>query len=61
MRRAMLLLAICACGSLAGAQETPPDRLGAAFHLLPECGHVPFVEAFEPFVSLLDAFLPRTA
>lgn len=35
------------------------DRLGAAFHLLPRCGHVPYVEAEEEFVRLLEAFLPR--
>ena len=33
--------------------------LGADLHLLPECGHVPYVEAFEDFVRLLDGFLPR--
>jgi proline iminopeptidase len=32
--------------------------LGAEFHLLPRCGHVPYVEAFEQFVALLDGFLP---
>ena len=41
------------------ARETA-DRLSAAFHLLPECGHVPYVEAFGAFVTLLDGFLPRT-
>ena len=40
------------------AHETA-DCLGAAFHLLPDCGHVPYVEAFETFRTLLDAFLPR--
>ncbi|HEY8197948.1 MAG TPA: alpha/beta fold hydrolase [Gemmatimonadales bacterium] len=33
--------------------------LGAKFHRLPHCGHVPYVEAHEEFVRLLDAFLPR--
>jgi proline iminopeptidase len=33
--------------------------LGADLHLLPHCGHVPYVEAFEDFVRLLDRFLPR--
>lgn len=44
----------------ATAEETA-EALGAAFHLLPECGHVPYIEAFEAFVALLDAFLPRSA
>lgn len=35
--------------------------LGAPFHLLPACGHVPHVEAVDAFVSVLDAFLPRGA
>ena len=34
-------------------------RLTAAFHLLPACGHVPYVEAEEEFVRVLHAFLPR--
>lgn len=33
--------------------------LGAPFHLLSRCGHVPHVEAPGEFVRLLDAFLPR--
>jgi proline iminopeptidase len=32
--------------------------LGAELHPLPNCGHVPYVEAFEDFVSLMDGFLP---
>ena len=32
--------------------------LGAPFHLLPACGHVPYVEAFDEFHRLLDEFLP---
>jgi pimeloyl-ACP methyl ester carboxylesterase len=32
--------------------------IGARFHLLPGCGHVPYVEAHEAFTSLLDDFLP---
>ena len=35
--------------------------LGAEFHLLPRCGHVPYVEAFQDFVRLLNAFLPAGA
>ena len=34
-------------------------RLGSPFHLLPACGHVPYVEAFDQFYTLLDEFLPR--
>lgn len=33
--------------------------IGGRFHLLPGCGHVPYVEAPEAFTSLLDGFLPR--
>lgn len=36
------------------------ECLGAPFHLLPQCGHVPYVEAFEDFRRILDAFLPRS-
>jgi len=35
------------------------DLLGAQFHPLPHCGHVPYVEAHEEFVKLMDGFLPR--
>ena len=35
------------------------ERLRAPFHLLAECGHVPYVEAFDRFYQLLDEFLPR--
>jgi proline iminopeptidase len=34
------------------------ESLGAPFHLLPACGHVPHVEAVDDFHRLLDAFLP---
>jgi proline iminopeptidase len=34
--------------------------LGAAFHRLPRCGHVPYVEAFDDFVRVMDGFLPRS-
>jgi proline iminopeptidase len=40
------------------AQETA-DCLGAEFHLLPDTGHVPYVEAFDEFVRVLNRFLPR--
>lgn len=36
-------------------------RIGAAWHLLPDCGHVPHVEAPGPFTAILDAALPRDA
>jgi proline iminopeptidase len=32
--------------------------LGAELHRLPRSGHVPYVEAFDEFVRLLDGFLP---
>jgi proline iminopeptidase len=35
------------------------DLLEAPFQLIPRCGHVPYVEAHEQFVTLLDGFLPR--
>ena len=41
------------------AAETVAELLGAEFHPLPRCGHVPYVEAFEEFVRLMDGFLPR--
>jgi proline iminopeptidase len=34
------------------------DLLGAEFHPLAHCGHVPYVEAREEFVRLMDGFLP---
>lgn len=42
------------------ASQTVAELLGADFHSLPRCGHVPYVEAFEQFVALLDGFLPST-
>jgi pimeloyl-ACP methyl ester carboxylesterase len=36
------------------------ERLGAEFHLLPATGHVPYVESFEAFVRVMDAFLPAS-
>ena len=32
--------------------------LEAPLHVLPDCGHVPYVEATDRFVELLDPFLP---
>lgn len=37
------------------------ELLGASFHPLPRCGHVPYVEAHKEFVKILDGFLPREA
>ena len=34
--------------------------LGAPLERIPDCGHVPYVEAPEQFTRVLDAFLPRT-
>lgn len=34
------------------------DALAAPFHLLRDCGHVPYVEALDDFRALLDDFLP---
>lgn len=36
------------------------DLLGAAFIPIPDCGHVPYVEAPEAFLAALDPFLPAT-
>jgi proline iminopeptidase len=38
--------------------EAVARLLGAEFHPLPRCGHVPYIEAFPDFVRLLDGFLP---
>ncbi len=35
------------------------DALGAPLVVIPDCGHVPYVEAPEQFVAALDPFLPR--
>lgn len=43
----------------ADSARSAAELLGAGFHLLPRCGHVPHVEAFEEFRRLLDGFLPR--
>ncbi len=40
--------------------EILASLLGAPFHLIPECGHVPYVEAPETFAALLNPFLPRS-
>ncbi len=33
--------------------------LAAEFHMVPNCGHVPYVEAFDEFVRVVDRFLKR--
>ena len=40
------------------ASQTIAHLLGADLHLLPSCGHVPYVEAPGEFVRLMDGFLP---
>jgi len=37
--------------------RTVAGLLGAEFHALAKCGHVPYVEAFDDFVQLLDGSL----
>jgi pimeloyl-ACP methyl ester carboxylesterase len=39
---------------------TVAQLLRADFHPLPRSGHVPYVEAFEEFVSLMNEFLPHS-
>jgi proline iminopeptidase len=39
------------------AARTAAELLGAEFHGLPRCGHVPYVEAFETFRSVVGGFL----
>lgn len=40
--------------------EVLAELLGAPLERIPECGHVPYVEAPEHFTRALDAFLPGT-
>ena len=42
------------------ATRTVARLLNAEFHPLPRCGHVPYIEAHEEFVRLLDEFLTRS-
>jgi len=39
--------------------STLAEGIGAAFHLIPDCGHVPYIEAPDAFFQALDPFLPR--
>jgi proline iminopeptidase len=41
------------------ASRTLAQLLKAEFHPLDRCGHVPYVEAFDEFVMLMDRFLPH--
>jgi proline iminopeptidase len=41
------------------AARATAELIGATFHALPRCGHVPYIEARTAFVELLDGFLPR--
>ena len=38
--------------------RTLAELLKAEFHPLPNCGHVPYVEAFDEFVRVMGGFLP---
>jgi proline iminopeptidase len=42
------------------ASRTLAQLLKAEFHPLPNCGHVPYVEAFEEFVRVMDGWLPTS-
>lgn len=39
------------------AARTTSELLGAAFHPVPACGHVPYVEAYDEFVRVVGGFL----
>lgn len=41
-----------------GAAQLAAELIGAEFHPLVRCGHVPYVEAFEKFRTLVGRFLP---
>jgi pimeloyl-ACP methyl ester carboxylesterase len=41
--------------------EVLAGLLGAPLERIPECGHVPYVEAPERFTGVLDAFFPGAA
>ena len=38
--------------------QTVARLLSAELHSFPHCGHVPYVEAFDEFVTFMDGFLP---
>lgn len=39
------------------AARTAAELIGAEFHSVPRCGHVPYVEAFETFRTVVGGFL----
>ena len=39
------------------AARAAADLIGAEFHAVPRCGHVPYVEAFETFRAVVGGFL----
>ncbi|MEP6687846.1 MAG: alpha/beta fold hydrolase [Gemmatimonadales bacterium] len=39
------------------AARTASELIGAEFHALPRCGHVPYIEAFDAFRALVGGFL----
>ena len=39
------------------AARTAAELLGAEFHPIPRCGHVPYVEAFDTFRTVVGGFL----
>lgn len=43
----------------AAAAREAAECLRAEWHLIPDCGHVPYVEAPAVFHDVMDAFLPR--
>jgi proline iminopeptidase len=40
--------------------QSAAEALAGELVVIPACGHVPYVEAFEEFARRLDAFLPKT-
>jgi proline iminopeptidase len=40
------------------ASRVAAELLGAEFHPVARCGHVPYVEAYEEFVRVVGGFLP---
>jgi proline iminopeptidase len=42
------------------SSRTVAQLLHAPFEVLPRSGHVPYIEAFQEFVRLLDSFLPNS-
>ncbi len=40
------------------AARTTAELIGAGFHPVPRCGHVPYVEAHQEFVRIVGGFLP---